>query len=238
MQLKLQTAPGRIATSNSSISTTSPDRDGEDATSRMRADAAPLVRQQRRRRRRGTFLSGARLASVTNPVYTVGHSTRTIDEFAELLIAAEICTLVDVRSLPSSRRFPHFNREPLSDALESLQIGYVYCAALGGHRGKSKMIAQEINAFWENQSFHNYADYAMSEAFLAGLERIIATSQHELTAIMCAEAVWWRCHRRIIADYLISRQIPVRHILGPGKIVEAQMTLSAERRGAVISYPA
>jgi uncharacterized protein (DUF488 family) len=78
----------------------------------------------------------------------------------------------------------------------------------------------------------------MSEAFLAGLERIIETSQHELTAIMCAEAVWWRCHRRIIADYLISRQISVRHILGSGKIVEAQMTLSAERRGAVISYPA
>jgi uncharacterized protein (DUF488 family) len=167
----------------------------------------------------------------------VGHSTRTIDEFTELLMAPEIRTLVDVRSSPTSRRFPHFNREYLAHALEGAQIGYVYCAALGGHRGKSKTISPEINAFWQNQGFHNYADYAMSGAFIAGLENLIETSQRESTAIMCAEAVWWRCHRRIIADYLISRQIPVCHILGPGKIVEAQITPSAERRGAVIGYP-
>jgi uncharacterized protein (DUF488 family) len=174
---------------------------------------------------------------VTKPVYTVGHSTRTIDEFTELLIAAEIRTVVDVRSSPSSRKFPHFSRDRLSRALESIQIRYVYCAALGGHREKSKIIPAETNAFWQHQSFHNYADYAMSEAFRAGLGRLVETSRLSLTAIMCAEAVWWRCHRRIIADYLISRGISVRHILGPGKIVEAQMTPSAERRGVIIGYP-
>jgi uncharacterized protein (DUF488 family) len=174
---------------------------------------------------------------VTKPVYTLGHSTRTIDEFGEILIAAEIRTLVDVRSSPTSRRFPHFNRERLSDALESLQIEYVYCAALGGHRRKSKIIPAEFNASWQNQSFHNYADYAMSDDFLTALEGLIETSQRELTAIMCAEAVWWRCHRRIIADYLLSRQISVRRILGHGKIVEAQMTPSAVRQGRVIGYP-
>ena len=174
---------------------------------------------------------------MTKPVYTLGHSTRTIDEFGGLLVAAEIRTLVDVRSSPTSRRFPHFNRKRLSDALESRQIEYVYCAALGGHRRKSKIIPGEINASWQNQSFHNYADYAMSDDFLAALESLIETSQRELTAIMCAEAVWWRCHRRIIADYLISRQISVRHILGPGRIVEAQMTPSAIRQGRTIGYP-
>lgn len=122
---------------------------------------------------------------MTKPVYTVGHSTRTVDEFAGLLIAAEARTLVDVRSSPTSRRFPHFNREYLSDALDSVQIEYVYCAPLGGHRGKSKIIPAEINAFWQNQGFHNYADYAMSEAFLDGLEHLIEISQSELTAIMC-----------------------------------------------------
>jgi uncharacterized protein (DUF488 family) len=178
------------------------------------------------------------LATSDKAVYTVGHSTRTIDEFAELLVAAEIRTVVDVRSSPTSRRFPHFNREHLSDALGSVQIEYVYCAALGGHRGKSKIIPAEINAFWQNQSFHNYADYAMSESFRAGLERLVETSRLGLTAIMCAEAVWWRCHRRTIADYPISRRISVRHLLGPGKIVEAQMTPSAEQRGVIIGYPA
>jgi hypothetical protein len=106
-----------------------------------------------------------------------------------------------------------------------------------GTEEKSKIIRAEINASWQNQSFHNYADYAMSDDFLAALESLIETSQRELNAIMCAEAVWWRCHRRIIADYLISRQISVRHILGPGKIVEAQMTPSAVRQGRTIGYP-
>ncbi|MDR6306260.1 uncharacterized protein (DUF488 family) [Nitrobacter vulgaris] len=103
---------------------------------RGNADAVTLVHQERRHRR--NFPYRAWLGSVTNPVYTVGHSTRTIDEFTELLMAAEIRTLVDVRSSPTSRGFPHFNREYLVNALEGAQIGYVYCAALGGHKGKEQ----------------------------------------------------------------------------------------------------
>jgi uncharacterized protein (DUF488 family) len=173
---------------------------------------------------------------VTIPLYTIGHSTHRIGDFTELLTSAAIRKVVDVRSSPTSRKFPHFNREPLSDALENVQIGYVYCAALGGHRRKSKAIPPETNAFWQNQSFHNYADYAMEPDFQSSLQRLIEISQISPMAIMCAESVWWRCHRRIIADYLIWHRIPVKHIMSAHNITDAEMNPAAAPDGNVLRY--
>ncbi len=169
-------------------------------------------------------------------VLTIGHSTCEAEEFVALVKSADIRSVVDVRAAPTSRRFPHFNGSALSGILKTSGIGYIHLANLGGHRSKSA-VPPETNAFWTNQSFHNYADYAMSDQFRLGLEDLIRISQAELTAIMCAEAVWWRCHRRIIADYLLMRGIGVKHILGH-KIVDARMTPAAQRLGNVLCYSA
>jgi uncharacterized protein (DUF488 family) len=173
------------------------------------------------------------------PFFTIGHSTRTLEEFVGLLKEAEVATVVDVRTMPRSRTNPQFNRDTLPDALARYQIGYEHIAELGGLRGKSHEVAPEVNGFWRVQSFHNYADYALTEPFRAGLAQLRALGHERRCAIMCAEAVWWRCHRRIITDYLIEAGETVLHILGPGKIEPAHLTEAAKLRkdGSVI-YPA
>jgi len=162
-------------------------------------------------------------------IYTIGHSTRTLLEFAALLQASGIERLVDIRTVPRSRTNPQFNHDTLPGSLAPYGIDYERLAALGGLRGKSKTVAPEVNGFWENDSFHHYADHALGAEFQEGLESLIVLSQRQRCAIMCSEAVWWRCHRRIVSDYLIARRIPVFHILGPGHVDEASLT-----RGAVI----
>ena len=170
------------------------------------------------------------------PFFTIGHSTRSLAEFAALLQAAEVRLVVDVRTVPRSRRNPQFNREALPSALAECQIGYEHNVELGGLRGKRN--GQSPNTFWENQSFRNYADYAGSAAFAAGLARLRALGHEQPTAIMCAEAVWWRCHRRIIADYLLHSGETVLHILGHGHIEPAQMTPAAQPTGGgALVYP-
>lgn len=177
--------------------------------------------------------------SVARPFFTVGHSTRAIGEFLELLGEAEVRLVVDVRTIPQSRRNPQYNSEALAQALSQSQIGYQHMAALGGLRERSRDLPPEVNGFWQNQSFHNYADYALSEDFRSGLRKLRALGQAAPCAIMCAEAVWWRCHRRIVADYLIAAGETVLHILGPHHIVPAQMTSAAKLGpGDSITYPA
>ena len=121
-----------------------------------------------------------------------------------------------MRTVPRSRTNPQYNADVLADELAPFQIGYARIAELGGLRGRSRTVPPETNGFWGNQSFHNYADYALSEEFGRGLDELLSVSADRRTAIMCAEAVWWRCHRRIIADYLIAAGEVVLHILGPG----------------------
>jgi uncharacterized protein (DUF488 family) len=173
------------------------------------------------------------------PFFTVGHSTRSIGEFVELLTASEIGLIVDVRSVPRSRTNPQYNLETLRKSLSEFQIAYEHIAELGGLRPRAHDIAPSINGFWENQSFHNYADYAMSLGFRSGLARLRQLGSVQRCAVMCAEAVWWRCHRRIIADYLLIAGEQVFHILGPGKIAPANLTKVVRPRpdGALI-YPA
>ena len=125
--------------------------------------------------------------------------------------------IVDVRTIPRSRANPQYNGDALSETLSAFQIGYTHIAALGGLRGHVRDIAPSVNAFWENQSFHNYADYAMTGSFRTGLNELRDLGRAQRCAVMCAEAVWWRCHRRIITDYLIASGETVFHILRAGR---------------------
>lgn len=173
------------------------------------------------------------------PFFTIGHSNRSLDEFIGLLRGAAIERVVDVRKMPMSRANPQFNRDTLPGALAPCQISYEHIAALGGLRGKTQNLPAEINGFWENRSFHNYADYALSAAFHEGLERLIAEGRRRRCAIMCSEVVWWRCHRRLITDYLLARGETVFHIMGPDRIEPARLTSGAVvRADGTVVYPA
>jgi uncharacterized protein (DUF488 family) len=176
---------------------------------------------------------------MANPFFTIGHSTRSLDEFVGLLRSAEVQLLVDVRTIPRSRRNPQFNKDALPDSLRDFQIGYEHMAELGGRRGKQPGGVDSPNSFWTHESFRNYADYALGSEFRAGLARLREVGHQRRCAVMCAEAVWWRCHRRIIADYLLSAGESVLHILGPDKIEPAALTPAAQRQddGALL-YPA
>jgi uncharacterized protein (DUF488 family) len=173
------------------------------------------------------------------PFFTIGHSTRSLADFLDLLRHAGVRMVADVRSIPRSRTNPQYNRDVLSSRLAEFQIGYEHIAALGGLRGHNQAVASEVNAFWQNQSFHNYADYAMGENFRQGLARLRELGHVTPCAIMCAEAVWWQCHRRIIADYLIAAGENVFHILAAKRIERARLTEAArpEPDGS-LSYPA
>ena len=171
------------------------------------------------------------------PVYTIGHSTRSIPEFVEMLRGARVEQLVDVRTVPRSRTNPQYNLDRLPHELEPYQIVYCRISALGGLRKRSPEVPAELNGFWQNRSFHNYADYALSEAFEDGLSELIATASERTTAIMCAEAVWWRCHRRIIADHLLVRGLEVNHIMAAGRIEPAKLTPAAKPYEGALAYP-
>jgi uncharacterized protein (DUF488 family) len=174
-----------------------------------------------------------------HPFYTIGHGTRPIGDFVDLLREAGVSLLADVRTVPRSRTNPQYNSDVLPRSLEPLGIGYEHMAALGGLRGRVREVAPEVNAFWENESFHNYADYAMGERFRAGLVHLREIGTTQRCAIMCAETVWWRCHRRIITDYLLAAGESVFHILAPGKIEAAVISEAARPGGAnVLIYPA
>jgi uncharacterized protein (DUF488 family) len=175
---------------------------------------------------------------MTPPFFTIGHSTRSLPEFIELLRNAGVKILVDVRMVPRSRMNPQFNGETLPEALAPFGIEYRHVAALGGLRRRRRGGPVSPNTFWENASFRHYADYARSEAFQAGLQTLRTLGHTRRLAIMCAEAVWWRCHRRIIADYLIAAGETVFHILGPGKIEPACLTPAARPTSAgTLIYP-
>ena len=174
-----------------------------------------------------------------NPFFTIGHSKRPVSEFVGLLEVAEIQLVGDVRTIPKSRANPQYDRSVLPKTLKELDIEYEHLPELGGLRSRSADVATSVNAFWENPSFHNYADYAMGEEFRIGLKRLLDLGGDKRCVIMCAEAVWWRCHRRIIADYLLACGSTVFHILGKGRIERAHITLGAILGSTgTLSYPA
>ena len=176
---------------------------------------------------------------MAEPFFTIGHSTRGVDELAALLLPNEVKRIVDVRTVPRSRTNPQYNRDTLPRALAAHGIGYEHVAALGGLRGRNPAIAPEVNGGWHNASFHNYADYAMTPPFRAGLAHLIEIGSGERCAIMCAEAVWWRCHRRIITDYLLAAGESVFHIVSGDVPEPARLTPEARPGpGGSLVYPA
>lgn len=155
-----------------------------------------------------------------------------------MLSAAAVSMVVDVRTVPRSRTNPQYNTDRLPENLAPFGIGYRHIAELGGLRSKARTVPEDVNGFWQNRSFHNYADYALSETFERGLRELLALSASETCALMCAEAVWWRCHRRIIADHLLARGEEVIHLLDAGQ-QPATLTPGAEiRPDGTVVYPA
>jgi len=171
-----------------------------------------------------TRLCGSLLGQMTKPFFTIGHSRRPIEEFVALLRDGDIKLVADVRRIPRSRNNPQYNKDTLPATLNAYAIEYRHIQELGGLRN-ARPVPRAVNAFWQNESFHNYADYAIGDEFRLGLRQLRGLGHARQCAIMCAEIVWWRCHRRIIADYLIAAGETVIHILSKG---QRQLATSTE----------
>lgn len=166
-------------------------------------------------------------------IWTVGHSTRTAEKFVEMLLAHEIKVLVDVRSFPGSRRLPQFNKAELAESLSRVGIEYQHEPRLGGRRTPR---ADSHNTAWQNASFRAYADHMETEVFQRGVEELLEVAENERTTVMCAEAVWWRCHRSLIADYLKAEGHTVLHIMDTNKTEEHPFTSAARIVKGKLSY--
>lgn len=171
--------------------------------------------------------------------YTIGHSNRAPEVVIDMLRAARIGLLIDVRSFPKSRSNPDFNDDRFPDRLAEVQIGYRHMLALGGRRKKQPQVDEAVNDFWRVRSFQNYADYALGPEFQAAFAELLELGSEQRVAMMCSEAVWWRCHRRIITDYLLLNGHEVQHLMAPGRTDPAKPSDGAERQpdGRVV-YPA
>jgi uncharacterized protein (DUF488 family) len=167
-------------------------------------------------------------------IYTIGHSTRSFEEFLHLLRAHGVQQVVDVRTVPRSRRNPQFNRETLPETLAEAGIAYAHLPELGGLR---KPRPDSTNDAWENASFRGYADYMQTPEFAAGLEHLLGLARELATAVMCAEAVPWRCHRSLIGDALLARGHGVEDILSPTRRSPHKMTRFAQVNGENVTYP-
>lgn len=157
-------------------------------------------------------------------IYTVGHSTHSLEEFLTMLQSFDIKILADIRRLPGSRKFPQFNQEALKIALEEVGIQYIHIVDLGGRR---KVKKDSKNTRWSNDSFRGYADYMETEGFENAIMKLEHLALEHPTAYMCSEAVWWRCHRSMVSDYLKAKDWTVLHIMAKGKIQEHRYTSPA-----------
>lgn len=166
-------------------------------------------------------------------VWTIGHSARTLGDFLELLTANEIEAVADVRRYAASRKHPHFNRDALCNSLSGVGVEYVPLPELGGRR---RPRPDSQNTVWRNESFRGYADYMETKEFRAGIEQLMDLVRRQRTAIMCAEAVWWRCHRSLIADFLKANGVCVRHIISGKKTEVHPYTSAARLENGRLSY--
>jgi uncharacterized protein (DUF488 family) len=167
-------------------------------------------------------------------IYTIGHSTRSLDDFLALLRAHRIAQLADVRTVPKSRRHPHFAGEALARTLPEAGIAYRHLAALGGLRKPRK---DSRNTAWRHESFRGYADHMETPVFQRAMDDLIAWSGAQPTVVMCAEAVWWQCHRQLIADALVARAVEVRHIMSAGPAPLHALTAFARIDDGRVTYP-
>ncbi|WP_413532181.1 DUF488 family protein [Empedobacter brevis] len=166
-------------------------------------------------------------------IYTIGHSTHSLEEFLEMLNSFEIKVLVDIRRFPGSRKYPWFNKDNLEKVLKENQINYMHIEDLGGRR---KPNPNSLNTVWKNESFRGYADYMETTAFTKAVTELEKIAKAETTAFMCSEAVWWRCHRSMVSDYLKAKGWKVMHIMGIGKEEEHPYTSPAKVVGDCVFY--
>lgn len=169
----------------------------------------------------------------THTIFTIGHSTHSLEDFLEMLKSFEIKILVDIRSLPGSRKFPQFDKENLEISLPENGIRYIHQKDLGGRR---KVLKDSKNNRWHKDAFKGYADYMETEEFANGIARLEQIALKQPTAIMCAEAVWWRCHRSMVADYLKAKKWTVLHIMAKGKVQEHPYTSAARIVNGEVCY--
>ncbi len=167
-------------------------------------------------------------------IYTIGHSTRTLEEFIELLKAYSVTLVVDVRTVPRSRHNPQFNKETLPTSLKEHTIRYIHLPEIGGLRHPKR---DSINLAWKNASFRGYADYMQTKEFTEGLLKLIALARENCLAIMCAEALPWRCHRGLISDALVARHIKVLHIISKTDTITHVLNEMAHVEGNTVTYP-
>jgi uncharacterized protein (DUF488 family) len=167
-------------------------------------------------------------------IYTIGHSTRTIEEFTELLKKYEVNLLVDVRTVPRSRHNPQFNKETLPKTLKTQNIKYIHMPEIGGLRHPKR---DSVNLAWKNIGFRGYADYMQTQEFTDNLLKIIALARENCLALMCAEALPWRCHRSLISDALVLHHIKVEHIISSNSCINHELNEMAHLEGNQITYP-
>lgn len=172
---------------------------------------------------------------MADTLWTIGHSNHDADAFAALLARHEIALVVDVRTVPRSRRHPHFATEAMAAWLPARGVAYRHAPGLGGWRHARR---DSPNGGWENDSFRGYADYALTGEFAAALEELCELARRQRTAVMCSEGLWWRCHRRLIADRLLVAGWEVRHIAPDGKVAPHELTAFAVRQAdGTLLYP-
>jgi uncharacterized protein (DUF488 family) len=167
-------------------------------------------------------------------IYTIGHSTRTADAFVDLLRVHGIGQVADVRTVPRSRRHPHFSQNALAELLKSNGITYLHIPELGGLR---KPRPDSVNTAWQHPAFRGYADHMQTQTFQKGVDALVAFAGRASTTVMCAESVWWQCHRRLLADALVARGVAVRHILSAATPKPHELSEFAQVRGARVTYP-
>lgn len=171
-------------------------------------------------------------------IFTIGHSSRTLAAFVALLRQVGVDLVVDVRSFPRSRANPQFDIGVIPESLAAQGIEYLHLSALGGRRHRLAGSAPSTNLLWREPGFRNYADYAETQRFRDGIDELLRLARSHRVALMCAEAVWWRCHRRIVADYLLARGVRVEHILGLGHVTPAVLTPGAVVKvDGTVAYP-
>jgi uncharacterized protein (DUF488 family) len=170
-------------------------------------------------------------------IFTIGHSNHPIERFLELLARQRIEVMAEIRRYPGSRKHPHFNRERLEASLRAQNIGYEWIEELGGRRPGSKT-GESTNEGLRNESFRNYADYMSTAPFRHGFEKLLALAKERTVAVMCAEGLWWQCHRRLVSDYLVANGHAVVHILPDGRTAPHVLTPEARTNAGGVTYPA
>jgi uncharacterized protein (DUF488 family) len=171
---------------------------------------------------------------VNRTIWTIGHSTHMLEEFIEMIKSFQIECVADIRSYPGSRRYPHFNKEALENSLPENGIKYIHFKELGGRR---KVKPDSINEGWHLAAFRGYADYMQTDSFKKAIRELERLASEERVAFMCAESLWWRCHRSLVSDFLKLRGWSVMHIMGIGKAVEHPYTSPAKILNGELSYP-